>query len=188
MTRMNRLPKVLIAVAALTFAISLATLSSAEDSSKDQAAKTAPAIGAPTPQSLAKPTDNPTSDTQSPSDRPFSEIATWEWVSRADITLSKSLVEPQFDKRKAELDIREAKAVLAEKKSLYESHVEVNKRNLGAISQHEVDRLKLDVDVAEVQLEKAELELQRTKRLSSGNFQYCPSGLRRTRGFRVIGR
>jgi beta-lactamase regulating signal transducer with metallopeptidase domain len=70
--------------------------------------------------------------------------------------LSNSFHNPLFEERKAELDVREASAVLQGKQSEL-------KRVLAKASQAEAENAKLAVEVAEVQLERAQLGLEQAQ-------------------------
>jgi beta-lactamase regulating signal transducer with metallopeptidase domain len=161
MNRMNRGFKLLLAVAALAVGAAFAAIGTASDSSQAATTKTAPDSAPPTAPSSAKTPVENTPRGESPPAHVFAGLAVQ--LAEADDRLRKALVEPRFDERKAELDVKEAAAVLEATKLRHQQLVEANRKVPGAIDHNEVERAEVDVRVAAIKLDKARLAWERAQ-------------------------
>jgi hypothetical protein len=121
---------------------------------------TAAIISAPSVPASAKARDESMPSRESPSAGVFSLMASMD-LGEEDVRLRRALIEPRFEERKAELDVREAQAVLGVKKYRHGYLSEANKKLPGAVDHLQIDQAKAELDVAEIQLDKAKLALER---------------------------
>ncbi len=94
----------------------------------------------------------------------FSKLATDDsHLADADENRRKALQEVRFDERKAELDVREAVALLGVKNYTYEKVVDANEKVPGAVPIKEIKLDKAEADVAAIHVEQAKLSLERAR-------------------------
>ena len=155
MTRINRRAVALVAVMALVFGTAMAAISTADDENKgaEKNPKT----------ELNETRSAPRSDTEQtavgmPDAGTFKQTADL-LLKDLDAVYRRKLEEPRFDERKAELDVKEAKAVLDGKKLELQRLLSLKAQK--SVSTQETDQAKLSTEVAEIHLEQAELALER---------------------------